>query len=317
MKILVTGAAGFIGYHLCKSLGKNNEVVGIDNLDNYYDITLKQNRLKNLKSVSNFKYVYIELTGKTLLEHLFLCEKFDAVIHLAAQAGVRYSLEFPEKYIDSNVVGFHNVINLCKKYKVKEFLYASSSSVYGEQIEQPFKEDQRVDKPVSIYAATKKANELIADSYSHLYNIKTIGMRFFTVYGSYGRPDMAIYLFTDAIANNKPINVFNNGDLFRDFTHVEDVVKGIEILLNNNNIKDNYNVFNIANGKSEKLDSFINEIEFNLNKKAVRVNMPMQSGDVKKTWANIDKIKELGYCSKVSIKEGVKEFIDWYKTINE
>ena len=315
MKILVTGAAGFIGYHLCKSLCENHVVVGIDSLNPYYDVSLKKKRLENLNK--NFVFKYLDCTRKTMLDHLFLCETFDVVIHLAAQAGVRYSLENPEEYIDSNVVGFHNVIQLCAKHKIKEFLYASSSSVYGDQTEQPFNETQKVDKPVSIYAATKKANELIAYSYSHLYNIKTIGMRFFTVYGSYGRPDMAMYLFTEAIANNEPIKVFNNGDLFRDFTHVKDVVKGIEILLNNNNIKDNYNVFNIANGKSEKLDSFINEIEFNLNKKAVRVNMPMQSGDVKKTWANIDKIKELGYCSEVSIKEGVKEFIDWYKTINE
>tara|TARA_R110001632_G_scaffold95637_2_gene201772 strand:- start:10494 stop:11441 length:948 start_codon:yes stop_codon:yes gene_type:complete len=315
MKILVTGAAGFIGYHLCKSLCENHEVVGVDSLNSYYDVSLKKKRLENLNK--NFVFKYFDCTRKTMLDHLFLCEKFDVVIHLAAQAGVRYSLEHPEEYIDSNVVGFHNVIQLCVKHKIKEFLYASSSSVYGDQTEQPFNETQKVDKPVSIYAATKKANELIAYSYSHLYNIKTIGMRFFTVYGSYGRPDMAIYLFTDAIANNKPIKVFNNGDLFRDFTHVKDVVKGIEILLNNNKIKDNYNIFNIANGKSEKLESFINEIEINLNKKAKRINMSMQSGDVKKTWANIDKIKELGYSSKVSIKEGVKEFVDWYKKRNE
>lgn len=331
-KILVTGAAGFIGFHVSKKLiDLGFEVYGIDNLNAYYDVRLKLDRLKELgidtqselfmrqqevKSGSNesFRFSQMDLVDEHRLDHLFLKEKFDAVINLAAQAGVRYSLENPKAYIQANVVGFMNILEACRSNQIKHLIYASSSSVYGNQQKVPFSEKDRVDQPISLYAATKKSNELMAHVYSHLYGLKTTGLRFFTVYGPWGRPDMAPFLFTKAILSETPIKVFNNGDLMRDFTYIEDIVKGIIEVLITDKIQENYNIYNIGNNTPVKLLDFIQAVELACNKKAQLDFYPMQDGDVYQTFADIEDLKAvIGYIPKVKINEGIQEFVNWYK----
>ena len=331
-KILVTGAAGFIGFHVSKKLiDLGFEVYGIDNLNAYYDVRLKLDRLKELgidtqselfmrqqevKSGSNesFRFSQMDLVDEHRLDHLFLKEKFDAVINLAAQAGVRYSIENPKAYIQANVVGFMNILEACRSNQIKHLIYASSSSVYGNQQKVPFSEKDRVDHPISLYAATKKSNELMAHVYSHLYGLKTTGLRFFTVYGPWGRPDMAPFLFTKAILSETPIKVFNNGDLMRDFTYIDDIVKGIIEVLITDKIQENYNIYNIGNNTPVKLLDFIQAVEGACNKKAQLDFYPMQDGDVYQTFADIDDLKEVtGYTPKIKINEGIQEFVNWYK----
>lgn len=335
MKILVTGSAGFIGYHVCKKLLNNGHiVVGLDNINDYYDINLKLSRLASLgiqkedakvfhKPVNNdtltFKFIRMNLENREELPKLFKEEKFDAVCNLAAQAGVRYSIENPEAYIDSNIVGFLNMLECCRNYHIKHLVYASSSSVYGLNKEIPFKTTDNVDHPISLYAATKKSNELMAHTYSHLYKFPTTGLRFFTVYGPWGRPDMAMFLFTDAMVKGNPIKVFNEGKMERDFTFIDDITEGVVRILEKDITErkergEKYKVYNIGNNNSVKLLDFIDAIEDNLNIKATRKLLPMQPGDVEKTWANVDDLRDdFDYKPNTSIKKGVKEFIDWYK----
>lgn len=332
-KILVTGAAGFIGHALSKKLlEQGHEVYGLDNINDYYTVDLKYARLNDLglaredaekwntpsvsSIYSDFRFIRINLEDRENIPALFEKESFDAVIHLAAQAGVRYSLENPMAYVDSNLVGFVNILEACRHHKIKHLVYASSSSVYGENEKVPFSEEDRVDYPVSLYAATKKANELMAHTYSHLYQLPTSGLRFFTVYGPWGRPDMAPILFASAITENKPIKVFNNGDMSRDFTYIDDIVKGIIITLNNppkNNFEQPYyQLFNIGNGSPVSLMEFIKTLEKEVGKVAEKKMMPMQSGDVPRTWADTSQLNALGYQSKTPIQGGVKEFIKWF-----
>ena len=332
MKILVTGAAGFIGYHLVKTLIKDNhEVIGLDNINDYYSTNLKFDRLKELginkdsakdflslsgsNLFKNFKFIRMNLEDRENLPKLFKDEKFDVVCNLAAQAGVRYSIENPETYIDSNIVGFLNILECCRNHNIKKLVYASSSSVYGDNKKTPFEETDNTDKPISLYAASKKSNELMAHTYSHLFKLNTIGLRFFTVYGSWGRPDMAYYLFADAITKDKAIKVFNNGDLSRDFTHIEDIVIGVKsVLLSDSSTKKLYELYNIGNNKPVVLTKFIETIEKYLGKKSIKKMLPMQDGDVKKTWASISKIsKDYNFQNKVSLDKGIEEFINWYK----
>ena len=332
MKILVTGAAGFIGYHLCDRLLKDEElqVVGIDNINDYYDVNLKDSRLAELgidkddakhfnkevvSDLHNFKFIRINLEDGDELSSLFEKEQFDIVCNLAAQAGVRYSLENPNAYIQSNIVGFTNILECSRHNKIKHLLYASSSSVYGANTKVPFETTDNVDYPVSLYAATKKSNELMAHTYSHLYDIPTTGLRFFTVYGPWGRPDMAMFLFTDAIIKGNPIKVFNYGKMERDFTYIDDIVEGVRrIILKDVTSREKYKVYNIGNNNSVKLTDFIDEIELKLETKAEKNMMPIQPGDVYKTWANVDDlIKDYNYSPNTSIREGVGKFVDWYK----
>ena len=336
MKILVTGAAGFIGYHLVKTLIKDNhEVIGLDNINDYYSTNLKFDRLKELginkdsakdflslsgsNLFKNFKFIRMNLEDRENLPKLFKDQKFDVVCNLAAQAGVRYSIENPETYIDSNIVGFLNILECCRNHNIKKLVYASSSSVYGDNKKTPFEETDNTDKPISLYAASKKSNELMAHTYSHLFKLNTIGLRFFTVYGSWGRPDMAYYLFADAITKDKAIKVFNNGDLSRDFTHIEDIVIGVKsVLLTDSSTKKIYELYNIGNNKPVVLTKFIETIEKYLGKKSIKKMLPMQDGDVKKTWASISKItKDYNFQNKVSLEKGIEEFINWYKVYHE
>ena len=336
MKILVTGAAGFIGFFTSKVLlEKGHEVVGLDNINDYYDVNLKFSRLGELginksdaenfnnlcKSTNDkFSFVRMNLEDREALPKLFEQEKFDVVCNLAAQAGVRYSLENPATYIDSNLVGFLNILECCRHNDIKHLVYASSSSIYGLNEKIPFSTDDNVDHPISLYAATKKSNELMAHTYSHLFNIPTTGLRFFTVYGPWGRPDMAMFLFTDAIVNDRPIKVFNHGKMERDFTYIDDIVEGVVRICEKStqeriNNKALYKVYNIGNNNSVKLLDFIKEIEFNLGKEADKNMMPIQPGDVEKTWADVDQlIKDYDYRPNTSIKEGVKSFVNWYKS---
>ncbi|QNK77841.1 NAD-dependent epimerase [Winogradskyella undariae] len=335
MKILVTGAAGFIGFYTSKILAsKGHQVVGLDNLNDYYDVNLKYSRLielginRNEAAVFNvvcksktqdFSFVRMNLEDREELPRLFKNEKFDIVCNLAAQAGVRYSIENPETYVDSNLVGFLNVLECCRNNKIKHLVYASSSSVYGMNKKIPFSTDDNVDHPISLYAATKKSNELMAHTYSHLFKVPTTGLRFFTVYGPWGRPDMAMFLFTDAIVNDRPIKVFNHGKMERDFTYINDIVEGVVRVIEKSpkeRIEANqyYKLYNIGNNNSVKLLDFIKEIELNLGKEAVKNMMEMQPGDVERTWADVDElIKDYNYSPNTSIKEGVKSFINWYK----
>ena len=318
MKILVTGAAGFIGYHVSKKLiERGDEVVGIDNLNTYYDKTLKEDRLKNLKS-QNFSFKKTDLLKDSVLKNIFTKEGFDGVIHLAAQAGVRYSLENPKAYIDSNVLGFYNILNCCKDFEIDHLVYASSSSVYGNNDKVPFEEIDNVDHPVSLYAATKKTNELFAYNYSHLFKIPITGLRFFTVYGPWGRPDMAYFKFTKSLLEENPIDVFNSGNLMRDFTYIDDIVEGV---LNSFDkpppYKNNsaHRILNIGNNKPVQLLKFIQIIENIVGKKAIMRFVEMQDGDVMQTYANIDEIEKLtGFKPKVDLETGLKEFILWYKS---
>ncbi len=327
MKILVTGAAGFIGYHLCeKLLSLGYKVIGLDNLNDYYDVQLKIDRLKQLgieKIVESdliegeihydkFRFLKINLEDKIQLTHLFKHQRFDVVCNLAAQAGVRFSIENPMTYINSNIVGFVNILECCRNYNIPKLVYASSSSVYGLNDNPPFSTDDNADYPISLYAATKKSNELMAHVYSHLFNIETIGLRFFTVYGPWGRPDMAMSLFTNAILNNKPVKVFNNGELSRDFTYIEDIINGVVSTIEKSNKL--YSIYNIGNSKSVKLLDFIAEIEKCTGKTAQKELLPMQPGDVEKTWADISLLtEEFNYLPTIDISIGVKEFVKWYK----
>ena len=334
MRVLITGAAGFIGYHLCRRLLKEGfEVVGVDNINSYYDIRLKYARLNDLgvirkdaekyhfecksKIFTNFNFIRLNLEDKEQLFSLFKEKNFDIVCNLAAQAGVRYSIENPDVYIQSNIIGFLNILECCRHFKIKHLVYASSSSVYGSNKKIPFTEEDNVDKPISLYAATKKSNELMAYTYSHLYNIPTTGLRFFTVYGPWGRPDMAPMLFANAITNNRPIKIFNNGNMSRDFTYIDDVINGIEIILQNPPVKSSFNpaykLTNIGNGNPQSLIDFINVIEKKIGIEAKKEFMPMQPGDVPKTWADITDIEKLGYKSLTNINEGIAKFIHWFK----
>jgi len=312
-KILVTGSAGFIGYHLCKSLLNDNfDVLGIDNINDYYDVNLKKSRLNELRKNKNFIFEKINITNRESLSKLFKEFQPKIVVNLAAQAGVRYSIENPYAYMDSNLVGFLNIIELCRNNNVKNFIYASSSSIYGANKKSPFSESDRVDSPISFYGASKKANELISYSYFHLYNLKSTGLRFFTVYGPWGRPDMAMFIFTKRILENKPIEVYNNGKMKRDFTYIDDIIMGIRSAIEKNY---DYEIFNLGNNKSENLMDMISIIEQELDMKAIIDYKKLQPGDVVETLSDITKSKEmLNYNPSISIRKGIPKFIDWYKS---
>ena len=328
---LVTGAAGFIGFHLSKRLlSEGCTVIGLDNLNDYYDVNLKKARLDILKKEQDFKFVLASLEDKQAIDQVFQENKIQIVVNLAAQAGVRYSLENPHAYIDSNIVGFMNILEACRHNKVEHLVYASSSSVYGANENMPFSTSDSVDHPVSLYAATKKSNELMAHTYRHLYNLPTTGLRFFTVYGPWGRPDMALFLFTKAILNNEPIKVFNHGEMERDFTYIDDIIEGV-VRVTANPPKPNekydaknpdpssssapYKVYNIGNNKPVKLMEFIETLEKHLNKEAIKEFLPLQPGDVPKTYANVDDlINDVGFKPDTSIDEGIKKFVEWYRT---
>jgi UDP-glucuronate 4-epimerase len=314
-RILVTGCAGFIGMHLCDSLLKDGyQVLGIDNLNSYYDVSLKYARLEKIKNYKCFNFLQLDITNGADLRKAFSDFKPDKVVNLAAQAGVRYSLENPQAYIDSNIVGFMNMLECVRHYNVKGLIYASSSSVYGKNKKSPFSVKDRADSPISIYAATKKANELMAHTYSHLYGMHTTGLRFFTVYGPWGRPDMAMYIFSDKISRCEDISVFNFGRMRRDFTYIDDIIKGIV-----SSIKNNYEceVFNLGNQKSEDLKEMIKLIEKSLNKNAKINYKDMQPGDVESTYADIEYSKEkLGFDPSVSISEGIPLFVKWFLSYN-
>lgn len=328
MKVLVTGAAGFIGFHLCNQLlSRGDKVIGLDNLNDYYDVNLKKSRLESIKN-KNFIFVELDLLDKPSLQKVFSEHQFDTVVNLAAQAGVRYSITNPDTYISSNVVGFLNILESCRANNISHLLYASSSSVYGMNTKMPFSEADNVDHPVSLYAASKKSNELMAHSYSHLYNLPTSGLRFFTVYGPWGRPDMAAFLFTKAILSGQAIDVYNNGDMMRDFTYIDDIVNGIIRTLDvppRANEKWSslnpdpsystapYRLFNIGNNSPVLLTEFIEAIEESLGITAIKNYLPIQPGDVIETYADIQNISKLGYVPSTDIKTGVKLFIDWYK----
>jgi len=326
MKILVTGAAGFIGFHLTKTLvDKKYDVTGIDNINDYYSQKLKFDRLKELginkKDASvfnklckndNFTFFRLDLNDKSNLNNLFKNGEFDIVCNLAAQAGVRYSLLNPDKYIESNISGFLNILENCRNFNIKHLIYASSSSVYGSNKKIPFSISDNVDNPISLYAATKKANELMAHTYSHLFELPTTGLRFFTVYGPWGRPDMALFLFTKAILRNDKIDVYNFGKMKRDFTYVDDIINGIMNIIEAKK-KKKYSIYNIGNNNTVELLNFIKIIEKKLGKRAKMNLLPIQPGDVSETWANIDNlIKDYKYKPTTKIEVGVGRFIDWY-----
>ena len=332
-QILVTGAAGFIGYHLCEALIKQgHHVIGLDNINDYYDVTLKYARLSELGIQKEAATVFAEISQSTLhgpnmqfirlnledreaVPKLFKIFNFDMVCNLAAQGGVRYSIENPEAYIDSNINGFLNILECCRHYNVKRLVYASSSSVYGNTDKTPFEETVNVDAPISLYAATKKSNELMAYTYSHLYNIETIGLRFFTVYGPWGRPDMAMFLFTDAIINNKPIKVFNNGNLSRDFTFIDDIVDGVvNTLIKDSKNASLYKLYNIGNGRPVQLLDFIESLEKALDISAIKKMLPMQAGDVNQTFADTTSLeRDYNYKPQITIDKGIQAFVMWYK----
>ncbi|MBU0482003.1 MAG: NAD-dependent epimerase [Proteobacteria bacterium] len=329
-KVLVTGAAGFIGFHLSKRLlASGKSVVGLDNLNDYYDPDLKKDRLRQLSPDNNFTHVDIDLADRRAMASLFQEHRFNAVVNLAAQAGVRYSLENPHSYVDTNLVGFVNVLEGCRHSGVDHLVFASSSSVYGANTKMPFSVHDNVDHPLSLYAASKKANELMAHTYSHLFGVKCTGLRFFTVYGPWGRPDMAYFLFTKAILNNEPINIFNNGMMGRDFTYIDDIVEGVCRVIHkkpsanpewNGDNPDPcssfnpYRIYNIGNNKKESLMHFIEILEDALGKKAKKNYLPMQPGDVPATYANIDDlVRDVGFKPSTPIKMGIRNFVDWYR----
>ena len=334
MKILITGTAGFIGYHLAKKLlQQGNTVIGIDNINDYYDVNLKYARLAEtgisrdaeqwhtpVKSdkYPNYTFIRMNLENQAEINRLFATEKFDTVCNLAAQAGVRYSIENPHAYINSNIVGFMNILEACRNNNIQHLVYASSSSVYGNSDKMPLSVDDTVDNPISLYAATKKSNELMAHTYSHLFNLPTTGLRFFTVYGPWGRPDMAPILFANAITKGEPIKVFNNGNLERDFTYIDDIIEGIVRIFDNSKNKITntpYSIYNIGNGTPEKLMDFIETIESAIDKKGHKRMLPMQPGDVYKTFADVTALKrDFGYAPNTTLKQGISEFIKWYKT---
>lgn len=345
MKVLVTGAAGFIGYHLVKRLlSTDTEIVGLDNLNDYYSRTLKYDRLKDLNILvdeieynkdytcvkhKNFRFIKLDIVDKENIEFLFKKEKFDYVCNLAAQVGVRYSLEKPSEYIQSNIVGFFNILEACRMTNIKHLVYASSSSVYGQAGERPSSLDDNVDHPVSLYAATKKSNELMAYTYSHLYAIPTTGLRFFTVYGPWGRPDMAYYKFTKSILAQQPIDIFNFGEMKRDFTYIDDIVEGIMRISNGpagvdnkmnnlqipeNNLDVPYRLYNIGCSDPIGLLTFVKLIEKEVGKTAIKNYLPMQAGDVQETCADISSLqRDFAFTPKIKIETGVKEFVNWYR----
>ncbi|MCJ0741502.1 NAD-dependent epimerase/dehydratase family protein [Pedobacter montanisoli] len=314
MKILITGVAGFIGFHLTQSLlSLGHEIAGIDNLNDYYDISLKENRLAILKNHNNFKFSKIDLCEYDNLNKLVENEKPSLIINLAAQAGVRYSITNPLAYQKSNLEGFLNVLEICRQNSINKLVYASSSSVYGNSDKEFFSEKDNVDTPISLYAATKKANELMAYTYSHLYGINSIGLRFFTVYGPFGRPDMAYFKFLNMLYDEKPIDIYGGGELYRDFTYIDDIVTGIVASLEAVN-HEPYNVINLGNNTPVKLMDYIHIIEGITGKEFLKNYLPEQPGDVKRTSANIDKAtKKLNYSPKTDIKQGMEAFIKWYK----
>ncbi len=328
---MVTGCAGFIGYHTCKRLlSDGHKVVGVDNLNNYYEVSLKKSRLKLLSDCSGFTFFNKNIEDQQAIEKIFLSNYISVVINLAAQAGVRYSLENPRAYIDSNIVGFINILEACRHNNVEHLIYASSSSVYGANTKIPFSPHDNIDHPVSLYAATKKSNELMAHTYSHLFGTPTTGLRFFTVYGPWGRPDMAYFLFTKAILEGKPIRVFNHGNMKRDFTFIDNVVEGIVRLLDKapqfnwdwdrekpipSTSYAPYRIYNIGNNQPVKLLDFINTIEKVLGKKAMIEYLPMQAGDVEVTYADVDDLqRDVGYKPQTPLDQGIKKFADWYLT---
>ena len=330
MKILITGAAGFIGFHLsARLLDEGHEICGLDNLNDYYDVSLKQARLSHIKDHHSFSFVQSDLADKEAIEALFSQGQFECVINLAAQPGVRYSLENPHAYIDSNVTGFLHILEGCRHHKVAHLIYASSSSVYGLDEAMPFHESQSTDHPLALYGATKKANEMMAHSYSHLYDLPTTGLRFFTVYGPWGRPDMAMFLFTKAVLEGAPLQIFNNGQLVRDFTYVDDIVEGIARLVHKpacpaphfNAAKPDsglssapYRLFNIGNSTPVPLLEYITAIEEATGKQAVKSFLPMQPGDVFATNADTSRLDEwIGFKPHTPVKEGVRRFVDWYR----
>lgn len=332
-KVLVTGAVGFIGYHLTERLLKEGySVVGIDNINSYYDVRLKYAKLPILgieediiwpdkiyqsTKYNNFRFAKIDIKDRYQIEELFRKEQFDIVVNLAAQAGVQYSIQNPHTYIENNITGFINLIDAARTNKIKHFVYASSSSVYGNRDDVPFKETDNVDNPISLYAASKKANELIAHTYSHLYNLKTTGLRFFTVYGPWGRPDMAPFIFVKKIINNEPITVFNDGDMVRDFTYVGDIIDGIYKVIKGCDNEDKYKIYNIGNSVPINLIEFINTIEKVLDKKAIINYLPIRQGDVVKTFADIRRIQaDYKYIPSTNIEKGIEAFYLWYIDYN-
>jgi len=325
MKILVTGAAGFIGMHVCERLlARGDEVLGIDNLNDYYDVRLKEARLARLTVLPGFRFAKLDLADRDGVARLFADEKFERVVHLGAQAGVRYSLQNPHAYADSNLVGFLNILEGCRQTGVGHLVYASSSSVYGDSQKIPFAEDDNVDRPVSLYAATKKANELMAHAYSHLYGFPATGLRFFTVYGPWGRPDMAYFGFTRAILEGRSIDVYNHGQLQRDFTYIDDIVEGIVRLLDKPPAAEaipphaRHRVFNIGNHQPVALLEFIQTIEQALGREAIKNFLPMQPGDVHATYADTAKLAEwVDFAPRTPLKEGIARFVDWYRDWHE
>ena len=335
MTIIVTGAAGFIGFHLCSNLLKGKEeIIGIDNFNSYYDPKLKQSRVLELQKLAakynkHFQIINCDLENKENLNKIFSSTNVKKVVNLAAQAGVRYSIENPSAYINSNLVGFANILECCRKHKIKHLVYASSSSVYGGNIKMPFSEKDGVNHPVSLYAATKRSNELLAHTYSHLYNLPTTGLRFFTVYGPWGRPDMALFLFTKSIINKKPIRLFNNGDMIRDFTFIDDIIKSLCLLIEkppeinlNESISSKYpneswapfKIFNIGNSTPTPLLKYVNALENSLGLKAIKEYAPMQPGDVKATFSDTSLLENwIDYKPKTSIEDGISKFVEWYK----
>ena len=330
-KVLVTGAAGFIGFHLSQQLlARGDEVIGLDNLNNYYDVTLKKDRLAQLQGKSGFSFYNLDLANREGMTQLFAEASFDLVAHMAAQAGVRYSLKNPYAYVDSNLVGFINVLEGCRHSKVKHLVFASSSSVYGANTKTPFSVHDNVDHPLSLYAATKKANELMAHTYSHLYKLPTTGLRFFTVYGPWGRPDMALFLFTKAILAGQPIDVFNAGKMQRDFTYIDDIVEGVIRVLDkipepnitwsgdapdpaSSNAP--YKIYNIGNNQPIELMRFIEVLEDCLGRKAEKNILPLQAGDVPVTYADVDDlVKDVGFKPSTPIEVGIERFIAWYRS---
>lgn len=331
MKILVTGSAGFIGFHLVKALLKRgDQVMGIDNLNDYYDPSLKQDRLQALELFveahelqRDYRFQVMDLANREQIAGLFADNQFDAVVNLAAQAGVRYSIDNPAAYVDANLVGFANILEGCRNSKIKHLVYASSSSVYGMNAKQPFSTDDPVDYPISLYAATKKSNELMAHSYSHLFDIPVTGLRFFTVYGPWGRPDMAYFKFTKAILAGQPIDVYNHGDMIRDFTYIDDIVEGVVRVIDRppepqiseiTTAKAPFKVYNIGNNQPIKLRRFITALETSCGKKAIENLLPMQAGDVPLTYADIDPLmQDFGFKPETEIEEGIEQFMQWYR----
>ncbi|AWY38590.1 NAD-dependent epimerase/dehydratase family protein [Pseudomonas putida] len=315
MTVLVTGAAGFIGFHTARRLCEDgHEVVGIDNLNDYYDPRLKQARLEVLASVPGFRFEKMDIVDKPALMDLFREQGFSEVVHLAAQAGVRYSLDSPDVYGQSNLVGFLNVLEACRHYRPEHLIYASSSSVYGTNNKMPFSTEDPVEHPVSLYAATKRANELLADSYCHLYGIKASGLRFFTVYGPWGRPDMALFKFTDAMLKDLPIDLFNQGEMARDFTYIDDIVESIARLRTRAPDEGRNRLFNIGHGQPVALMDFVECLESALGRRARRNFLPMQAGDVVKTWADTRALQAwIDFSPQVGVETGVRQFVEWYR----